>query len=409
MKHIVKLFACFTLLIAGVVSIVGISYKNTQQNLNNRQKVRTITYENNIIVQDNIFKDFDEYIVNSEGNTLEVIAKKNFDMSILEEINLVGLDETEETFTVRYDVDYIPDENTVLLSITIEGTEEIPVVEIIPGLITLNSLGEEDVMFAVEGEYLWLSDLIDDGLLNETGWFSWLKKAVSDVANGIKKAINSFIQNGLKLIRDLVTLNFNKFCADIGAIALNMTEEVDAKGNGLGIYHADFDCWQSAFGYTDFYDKVFKAFTCMERKKFMYSFDVDNDGDLDDYILWAWKGDYLNLGAGAELGVYKRWAYDSEFWIVDKSQAMNMTLKLTKNNTTVFNYQPTEKQWWITGFNYKYHTTQYELDYDIIKAYYTVTFNNFETYNAFKKANDNRINKDEVWDYKGSYKFTYSF
>lgn len=202
MKHIVKLFACFTLLIAGVVSIVGISYKNTQQNLNNRQKVRTITYENNIIVQDNIFKDFDEYIVNSEGNTLEVIAKKSFDMSILEEINLVGLDETEETFTVRYDVDYIPDENTVLLSITIEGTEEIPVVEIIPGLITLNSLGEEDVMFAVEGEYLWLSDLIDDGLLNETGWFSWLKKAVSDVANGIKKAINSFIQNGLKLIRD---------------------------------------------------------------------------------------------------------------------------------------------------------------------------------------------------------------
>lgn len=82
---------------------------------------------------------------------------------------------------------------------------------------------------------------------------------------------------------------------------------------------------------------------------------------------------------------------------------MKMPLKLTKNNTTVFNYQPTEKQWWITGFNYKYHTTQYELDYDIIKAYYTVTFNNFETYNAFKKANDNRINKDEVWDYKGSY------
>ena len=22
------------------------------------------------------------------------------------------------------------------------------------------------------------------------------------------------------------------------------------------------------------------------------------------YVLWAWKGDYINLGAGAELGIY---------------------------------------------------------------------------------------------------------
>lgn len=31
-----------------------------------------------------------------------------------------------------------------------------------------------------------------------------------------------------------------------------------------------------------------------------FSFTVDNF----DYILWIWRGNYLNLGAGAEMGLY---------------------------------------------------------------------------------------------------------
>lgn len=37
----------------------------------------------------------------------------------------------------------------------------------------------------------------------------------------------------------------------------------------------------------------------MEKAKFEFS-----SGERD-YIFWAWKGDYLNLGAGAELGIYQ--------------------------------------------------------------------------------------------------------
>ena len=32
------------------------------------------------------------------------------------------------------------------------------------------------------------------------------------------------------------------------------------------------------------------------------SFTVDNF----EYILWIWRGNYLNLGAGAEMGIYSR-------------------------------------------------------------------------------------------------------
>lgn len=43
----------------------------------------------------------------------------------------------------------------------------------------------------------------------------------------------------------------------------------------------------------------------MNKAKFQFSDDEGND-----YILWAWKGDYLNLGAGAKMGICKRMVID---------------------------------------------------------------------------------------------------
>lgn len=84
--------------------------------------------------------------------------------------------------------------------------------------------------------------------------------------------------------------------AALGAKILDMEEEI----NNKGVYHSRFDCWQQFFGYTDLYDVVFDSSTSMRSAKF--PFDTNGDG-YDDYILWAWKGDYLNLGAEAELGI----------------------------------------------------------------------------------------------------------
>lgn len=401
-----KIYLRIISILLGFIAIFGVVGLNARANTYSseyidNQEIRTISYNNKTIIEDNMFEKFDEHEITEYGSNLNIVAKKNFDMSILEEIDLIGLDESEDTFTVRYDIDYMPDDSTVLLSINIEGIDDIPIVDTIPGLITINSKGEKDVMFAYEGEYFWLSDLVEDNVLDNTGLFSWLKKAVKSVVNGAIKAIQSFCKNGLELIHDIITLNVSKLLADLGAIALNMTEEVDSNGKHLGIYHADFDCWQEAFGYNDFYDIVFDTFTVMDRRKFEY--DIDEEPG-NDHILWVWKGDYLNLGAGAELGVYKRWDYDSNFWVVDKNEAMTMTLTLYKGSVKLFDYKPTEQQWWITGFNYKYHVKQSELS--SLKATYTVTFNNEETSEAFNKAN-----KEYSYNWSGGsgYTYTYSF
>jgi hypothetical protein len=97
----------------------------------------------------------------------------------------------------------------------------------------------------------------------------------------------------------------------------------------------------------------------MDREKF--GFTVGST----EYILWTWRGDYLNLGAGAEIGFYQRpsaMAQDSnglDHYFVWPNSAIPMQLYLynyngSSNITNIISWRPTETQWWITGFNPEY-------------------------------------------------------
>ena len=80
--------------------------------------------------------------------------------------------------------------------------------------------------------------------------------------------------------------------AAIGAFFLQMYKDNE------GVYHASFDCWQQLFGYNNLYDFFFDLGTSCEPAKFPFTYNGK------EYIIWMWKGDYINLGAGAELGIY---------------------------------------------------------------------------------------------------------
>lgn len=117
---------------------------------------------------------------------------------------------------------------------------------------------------------------------------------------------------------------------------------------GDGVYHSDRNCWQQYFGYNDFYDYAFDAATSMEPKK--YSFTIE---DGTTYTIWMWKGDYLNLGAGCETGIYS----GEEFHVkcaTDTNLHMTLNLYDKRTGNWVFYYNPDDPQWWITGFNPRY-------------------------------------------------------
>ena len=153
-----------------------------------------------------------------------------------------------------------------------------------------------------------------------------------------------------------------------------------------GVYHARQDCLQQYGGYNKLYDTVFDYATSMKAAKF----DFNMDGK--DYTFWAWKGDYLNLGAGAEMGIYKRAEVNgikTEHWLVDTNLALPMTLTLKDNKgNTIVDYKPGDKQWWVTGFNPYYQ----DVKAGNLTASYTVDFSsNKKMYDAFYKSHQANV------------------
>ena len=204
--------------------------------------------------------------------------------------------------------------------------------------------------------------------------------------NGITfKEKIEYIMKGVNLINGIIDLSNNHPIlaqqraslliketdwAEVGGVLLDMDADEE------GIYHARFDCWQQCVGYTRFYDSVFDLFTDMR---------YNNDGMFkyngQNYILWAWKGDYLNLGAGAELGFYYGGEDMNSIWQIDKTLAMPMTLTLVHRiyGTIINNWKDTT--WWITAFNPDYKDV-FATD---LTAYYTVEFINGEMFDEFAK------------------------
>ena len=150
--------------------------------------------------------------------------------------------------------------------------------------------------------------------------------------------------------------------AAAGAAVLQM--EKDEKG----IYHARPDCWQQHFGYTDLYDYAFDAGTSMIPKKFPFTYAGE------DYILWLWVGDYINLGAGAEAGIYYG---GGPVWLVNSDIAMSMSMDLYYQGDNIISYSA--KTWWLTGFNPAYSN----VSADDLSATYRIKFDDPWMFYAF--------------------------
>ncbi|ORX45937.1 hypothetical protein BCR36DRAFT_357526 [Piromyces finnis] len=204
--------------------------------------------------------------------------------------------------------------------------------------------------------------------LEKRGWNSFWNNVKDAISNGVNNIIHAGNDVAVKLGIDT---------AKYGAFFLNMKKDEN------GVYHADFDCWQQYFGYNNFYDYMFDLGTSMAyNNDGMFSYNGEN------YILWAWKGDYVNLGAGAELGIYMGGKDRSSHWKAAPSHAMPMTLTLThRTKGTIVNQWNNRgnDSWWITAFNPNYKN----VNANDLTATFTVKFTNAGMYSAFEKTRPN--------------------
>ena len=189
---------------------------------------------------------------------------------------------------------------------------------------------------------------------------SWLDELIETA----KEAIRFVLHAGNTLARKA-----GIDTAALGAPFLQM--EADENG----VYHAAFNCWQYSFGYAGLYDSVFDIGTSMNTDQFEFSANGEN------YVLWVWKADYINLGAGAELGIYYA---GPDWWQADPDLAMDMSLSLYYQGKNIGSYHGLH--WWPTAFNPAYQNVQAS----DLTAVYTVKFDSPTMYNGFAARHSGR-------------------
>ena len=161
-----------------------------------------------------------------------------------------------------------------------------------------------------------------------------------------------------------------------------------------GMYHAHTEALQKYGGYNDFYDYIFDRFTDMEAQPFEFS------SNGQDYRFWVWKGDYLNFGAGAELGIYERYS-STDHWVVNTNLAMTMTMILMDAKGNIFaSYNPQDPQWWITTFD----PSHQNVAASSLIASFTVTFTDVGLFNDF--VDSKAFKDDKRWSISPDDKYT---
>ena len=188
------------------------------------------------------------------------------------------------------------------------------------------------------------------------------------------------------------SVNAFKDVTQAGEVDWLLSTVLGATPDSDNIYHIRQDWWQSwkPVGYNNIYDIVFekatqKTGTSMAKDR--YTFNVGEK----TYAIWMWKGDYINLGAGAEAGIYEYAGLGH--WFTATDMAMPMELSLTYKGDELYHYTPDEKQWWITGFDPSHQNVQK----DEVTATVTLDFSAYED-NSMWEGFLKSVENDERWN-----------
>ena len=230
--------------------------------------------------------------------------------------------------------------------------------------------------------------IIPTDYAKESGWeISFDKKLADTVVEHLLEYRDYAYENRIEIRKKVLAVKeVFEGITDAGAYILNFIYDDKYRA-----YHSQPDTWQREFGYNDFYDLVFKIGSYMDYAKAVFT------SDSVKYALWMWKGDYWNLQSGAEIGLY---TYNTTYSDIEQYDAIDYELPMTlylynyhseDDIETVFNWEPKDEQWWITGFNPEF-TEPVPEEMVVIGS---IDFSsNKEVYNSFRKGPVRFVNMD---------------
>ena len=214
----------------------------------------------------------------------------------------------------------------------------------------------------------------------------------------VSNILNFRLDNGREVLHSQTSEEIYEYIMEEAKENLSTIEYLQFKiaAKYLGLENHT-ETWQKKYGYNDLYDKVFRIATNNNMRSAKFYFQDNNN---DEYVLWIWRGDYLTLGSGAEMGLYKKNIYidnNTEHWDAVDFE-VPMTLNLYNYNSAndieqIFSWKPENTQWWITGFNPNYS------DIDVEKQVLTGTIDFSEHTDMYESL------KENIGENKGNEKY----
>ena len=185
--------------------------------------------------------------------------------------------------------------------------------------------------------------------------------SLKGIWNKVKQTTKKVINTGTKVVKIGGRYAANKWrYSTLGKYFARATESgkyskimnaFDFYQDSKGIYHTSQNCWQKLGGYNDLYDFFFDAATEMKAIKFNLPTNTRRFNLNKTYVLWARKGDYFNLGAGGELGIYSN--YINIHSLAETKNPIYSELRVFYKGKKIIEYNPRCLCWWINGFNPK--------------------------------------------------------
>lgn len=163
------------------LSFVIINYQQAEYTSANIA-TRTVELQKNELNYESILNEFENGKLETDGSLTTFEGTKTINLLDFAELNNLSATEIieESKIEVKYNFSYDNETNIVTLSAkTINTTTNEIEIEEIYGVAFINELGEIDALLDVDGEYIYLSEMQDSGLIQNCGWFKNLFKTVA--------------------------------------------------------------------------------------------------------------------------------------------------------------------------------------------------------------------------------------
>ena len=155
------------------------------------------------------------------------------------------------------------------------------------------------------------------------------------------------------------------------------------------------NAWQRKYGFMLLYDLMADTSPMFNFVTRRFKFDY---GDKE-WMIQIWKGNYLMLTNGGELGVYNRekWRVGTYYDCAKDEELMDVTMELYHGDDLLFSVGP-EKHWWLTGF--QVGKVLYLPETLTLKC--SIAFPDETMRKAFTNAVDNHILHDVTYTLQGN-------